>query len=376
MTKKCKRRHAERFGKSIHVIDTPGVFDTSTPSHIVTKEIVKCIGISSPGPHAFILVVSVGRFTKEEYESVQHFIETFGEDAYDYMIVLFTRKDDLDHGNVTLKEHIKTVPKSLQTVLKNCSNRCIAFNNRARGRENNEQVEELLEMLEDLKRTNRGDYYTNDMFEEAERLMQEREDEIRKEEKEEFQKDRKRIEKDVGRKYKQEISRHLDLQQDLETRIAELESKRSSKKSMRRSKKGALETEIDDVKRQISRDKKAGKSTKYLVKKLEDLEREKEAQDRNESKDDRESSQEVDELRRELENMRQHGKEMARERDHQLSKKLKEHERKLKELDKRKGNRSHRNKARDEVEKEETSLGDKILNGITKIGKAIFKMFM
>lgn len=65
------------------------------------QEIVKCIGMSSPGPHAFILVVSVGRFTKEEQETVDLFVSIFGEKIWNYVIVLFTREDDLQEDGLS-----------------------------------------------------------------------------------------------------------------------------------------------------------------------------------------------------------------------------------------------------------------------------------
>lgn len=56
--------------RHIDVIDTPGILDTSKSPEIITREIAKCIQVSTPGPHAFLLVIQVGRFTEEEQNSV------------------------------------------------------------------------------------------------------------------------------------------------------------------------------------------------------------------------------------------------------------------------------------------------------------------
>ena len=57
--------------------------------------------MSSPGPHAFILVLNITtRFTRggqtEVEQTVQHFVKYFGEEIYKYFIILFTRKEELD----------------------------------------------------------------------------------------------------------------------------------------------------------------------------------------------------------------------------------------------------------------------------------------
>jgi hypothetical protein len=54
----------------------------------VTKEIVKCIGMSAPGPHAVVFVTGMGRFTVEEQETVEHFTKIFGQGLRSHMIVL------------------------------------------------------------------------------------------------------------------------------------------------------------------------------------------------------------------------------------------------------------------------------------------------
>lgn len=59
VTSQCTSRHAQRFGKEILVVDTPGVFDTTSTNDVVQKEILKCIGITSPGPHCFLLIMGL-----------------------------------------------------------------------------------------------------------------------------------------------------------------------------------------------------------------------------------------------------------------------------------------------------------------------------
>lgn len=117
VTSKCSLQHSVRFSRKIVIVDTPGIFDTKIKKEETQKEIFKCVGLTSPGPHAFILVLSLQRFTDEEQKTVEHFVKYFGDKIYKYFIILFTRKDDLDAEGIELKDHIKTVPVELKTLI-------------------------------------------------------------------------------------------------------------------------------------------------------------------------------------------------------------------------------------------------------------------
>lgn len=122
------------------IVDTPGIFDTAHTNEHTQTEICKCIAITSPGPHAFILVLSVSRFTQEEQNTIDHFIKHFGENIYKYAIVLFTRKDDLDEEGKAIFDSIKTSPAQLQMLVKKCGGRVIAFKNRLKEDKQDAQV--------------------------------------------------------------------------------------------------------------------------------------------------------------------------------------------------------------------------------------------
>lgn len=180
ITKLCSQNSVVRFGKKIVVVDTPGIFDTAESNESTQKEIMKCIGITSPGPHAFIIVLSLGRFTKEERKTVDHFVKHFGDTVFQYFIVLFTRKDDLDDNNISFKEHLSEVPEPLKMFIEKCGGRAIAFNNKLKGDQSDPQVKELLEIIEENVRKNKGKFYTNAAYLEAEIEVQNMEKDLLK----------------------------------------------------------------------------------------------------------------------------------------------------------------------------------------------------
>ena len=172
VTHVCSQNSVNRFNRKIVIVDTPGIFDTEETNEKIQEEIYKCIGITSPGPHAFILVINAAeRYTSEEERTVEHFVKYFGENVYKYFIVLFTRKDQLDANNITMEKYVRGCPSKLQRFIEKCGNRVLAFNNNLEGLEQNDQVQKLLDIiLENVKRHG-DDFYTNDMYIEAEKKI-------------------------------------------------------------------------------------------------------------------------------------------------------------------------------------------------------------
>ena len=190
VTHYCSHNSAIRFNRKIVIVDTPGIFDTKVSNDKVQEEIYKCIGITSPGPHAFVLVLNiVDRFTEEEERTVKHFEKYFGEKIYKYLIVLFTRKDELKANDTTLSAYIDNCPSNLKKFIKKCGNRVSAFDNNLKGSEQEEQVRELLELILKNIRGNGGNIYTNDMYVTVEQKMKTVEHERLKKEKEKILKE-------------------------------------------------------------------------------------------------------------------------------------------------------------------------------------------
>lgn len=95
VTRECQKETTEFDKRQITVIDTPGLFDTVVDNAETGREIVKCVSMAAPGPHVFLLVIPLGRFTKEEKDAVKMIQEMFGNKSRMYTMVLFTKGDDL-----------------------------------------------------------------------------------------------------------------------------------------------------------------------------------------------------------------------------------------------------------------------------------------
>ncbi|XP_062579113.1 GTPase IMAP family member 4-like [Saccostrea cucullata] len=195
VTYSCAQASRVRLNKKILIVDTPGVWHTGREDRDIQNELQKCITITSPGPHAFILVLGLDRYTEEEHKAVKHFIEHFGESIYEYFIVIFTQKDVLDREGRTLQDVIENAPENLKTFINRCQNRVLAFNNTLEGAAQEIQVKELLKIINENIARNGGKFYTNKMYEEAEKLIKKRQKEIEENERKKWEAERGKIKK-------------------------------------------------------------------------------------------------------------------------------------------------------------------------------------
>ncbi|XP_035272615.1 GTPase IMAP family member 4-like [Anguilla anguilla] len=179
VTTKCQKGEGEVDGRTVTVVDTPGMTDLMVSREDAKDEIAECFSMCAPGPHAFLLVIQLGRFTPEEKRAVEVIEEMFGEDAFEYTMVLFTHGDQLEN------------PDDLETSVKECDELTIlldkvnwryhVFNNKKNDRT---QVTELLNKID--KMVGERGHYTRELFQKAEerRKQKQEKERLRREEEE------------------------------------------------------------------------------------------------------------------------------------------------------------------------------------------------
>ncbi|XP_036412944.1 golgin subfamily A member 6-like protein 22 isoform X2 [Colossoma macropomum] len=211
VTRDCKKEVGEVEGRSVTVVDTPGLFDTKLSNEDVQQEIVKCFSLLAPGPHAFLIVLSLGRFTKDELETLDLIKMTFGPKAAMFTIVLFTGGDEL--GNKSIEQFIEESNiEQINKLLRDCGNRYIAFNNNEK--ENRTQVSELLGQIEMMINSNTSSqYFTNSMFEEAEMSIRKRIEEILKEKEREIEAEKEKLKNKYSKEMEEMKKRQVEEKQ-------------------------------------------------------------------------------------------------------------------------------------------------------------------
>ncbi|XP_053176237.1 GTPase IMAP family member 9-like [Scomber japonicus] len=174
VTSECDKARGTVAGCRVAVIDTPGIYDTKYKEDEVIRKLRMCISLSAPGPHVFLIVIKLDRFTEEELKTVELLQMVFGNKAADYFVVLFTHGEQL--GCTTVEDFISRCPKLSHFVSK-CNGRYHVFNNKD---PSESQVPQLLDKIKRMVNYNGGRFYTNELLQEAERAIQEKAEMIMK----------------------------------------------------------------------------------------------------------------------------------------------------------------------------------------------------
>ena len=168
VTSTCElQRTVWKDGQILNVIDTPGLFDFSSESDFIGKEIVKCIDMAKDGIHAVLVVFSVRtRFSKEEEAALRSLQSLFGKKINDYMIVVFTGGDELEENDEMLEDYLgRECPVPLKDILRLCENRRVLFDNKTKDQaKKDEQLQQLLSLVNMVIAQNGGKPFTDEIF--------------------------------------------------------------------------------------------------------------------------------------------------------------------------------------------------------------------
>ncbi|XP_060882993.1 uncharacterized protein LOC132954458 [Labrus mixtus] len=211
----------------VSVIDTPGFFELDRKEEIM-REILKRVKLQEPGPHAFVLVVPVGRMTQED-RNTQTLIEAkFGPRVWDYIIVLFTHGDRLE--GKTINDVVAESDQNLRNFIRKCSGGFHVFNNKKP--EEQTQVTKLIEKIQTLVALNGGGHYHNDLYPEEERKIRKRQEAILAERDDEIRIKERELEEDHKDKELEMKKRELWRKEEENARLA-AEKERKMKSNIR-----------------------------------------------------------------------------------------------------------------------------------------------
>ncbi|KAL6487880.1 hypothetical protein MHYP_G00045060 [Metynnis hypsauchen] len=158
LTLQSKSSEVVLCGRQVTVVDTPGLFSCMLSDAKVKQELERALTLCAPGPHTFLIVIQLGRFTEQEMAVMDKLKEMLGSNVHLYSMVLFTYGDRLK--NKTIDQFIKE-DKNLKTLIDKCGGRYHVFSNS--DMENEAQVSELLDKIDNQMTKRKKTFYSKNI---------------------------------------------------------------------------------------------------------------------------------------------------------------------------------------------------------------------
>ncbi|XP_076853333.1 GTPase IMAP family member 9 [Brachyhypopomus gauderio] len=162
VTMQCEKKCVTVAGRQLAVVDTPDWFYSERPPEEVLHQLSRCETLSAPGPHAFLLCVSVHQSNKQELQALDALEKVFGRAAITkHTMILFTHTEKLQ--DQTLEDLLRTERADLLELVERCGDRYHVFKLGAEGEvkaKERECVEKLLEKVNEMVKESGEEFYT------------------------------------------------------------------------------------------------------------------------------------------------------------------------------------------------------------------------
>lgn len=160
------------------VVSSPAWFNADCPDER-KKHILSFITLSVPGPHAFLLCVSLKEPSSGEAQALDVLDQLFGPDVVSqHTTILFTHTVELDEDE-SLEEYLGTWRKDVQELVRRCGNRYHVLE--PHSEEAEDAFCKLVEKVEELMKENGEQHFSCPLYEEVETRLRDRQAEILKE---------------------------------------------------------------------------------------------------------------------------------------------------------------------------------------------------
>ncbi|TNN52004.1 GTPase IMAP family member 5 [Liparis tanakae] len=159
----CERKEVSAAGRRLILVDTPELWDEDGAEHL---ELVKdCLALALPGPHVFLLVLQVGRFTRGECEMLGHLQRIFGRDFAEHAVVLLVRFDCDRRRPQGVNDYVAGAHATLRELIRKCGSRFHELNvGGSQDAPSYPQVKDLLSGIDRLVASHGGCPYSTRRF--------------------------------------------------------------------------------------------------------------------------------------------------------------------------------------------------------------------
>lgn len=160
----CERHEVLAAGRRLILVDTPELWDEDGLEDL---ELVKdSLALALPGPHVFLLVLQVGRFTQGECEMLGQLQRILGRDFTEHALVLLVHTGEGQRLRPwSVNDYVSGAHAALQGLIRRCGSRFHELNvSRSQNALSFPQVKELLAGIHKLVASHGGRAYSVKRF--------------------------------------------------------------------------------------------------------------------------------------------------------------------------------------------------------------------
>ncbi|KAL7391443.1 hypothetical protein ABVT39_009279 [Epinephelus coioides] len=149
----CLRGRGQLKEKKIVLINTPDLLHLNISGDKLSEHVEKCVRLSDPGPHVFLLVLQPEDFTEEHKLRLCRVLKLFSDQSFDHSLILISTPREESSG-------FKDEPdQPLKDMIRMCRYRYL--------KQKNLERPELLTRLGQTAKENYGEHVSCDVFQDA-----------------------------------------------------------------------------------------------------------------------------------------------------------------------------------------------------------------
>lgn len=146
----CLSFTGQLMGNGLVIINTPNLLLPSISQFHLIEHIERCMRLSSPGPHLFLLVLQPESFTEDHKDRLCRILEHISDQSFAHSLVLKTPRETPGQNSVG--------PGALEAMVRNCRGEFLW--------KRTTKLSEIWQFLEKTLTENRGRRVSSEKFEE------------------------------------------------------------------------------------------------------------------------------------------------------------------------------------------------------------------
>ncbi|KAF6718326.1 GTPase IMAP family member 7 [Oryzias melastigma] len=125
-TLSCEKKVVFAADRRLILVDTPELWDEDGVENLALVK--DCLALALPGPHVFLLVLQVGRFTQGENNMLGYMQKTFGREVAEHSIILFINSEENQSKPQRVDDYVAEAHTTLQDLIRKCGSRFHGLN--------------------------------------------------------------------------------------------------------------------------------------------------------------------------------------------------------------------------------------------------------